>query len=118
MSQSPDYVVLCVLACLTKMSRRQVSAASTYMCMPSLGGKFLPVNASNPSSKWVVRYAISSSANVESYVAVYVPRSTIFGFGVSHNHTSQRCERALHVVVLPVHVCICQYFWHHIALSE
>jgi hypothetical protein len=63
MSQTPDYVMLCVLARLAKMSRRQVSVASTYMCMPSLGGKFLPVNASNPSSKWMVRYAISSSRN-------------------------------------------------------
>ncbi len=57
-------------------------------------------------------------ANVESYVAVYVPRLTIFGFEVSHNHTSQWCERALHVVVLPMHVHICQYFWHHVALLE
>jgi hypothetical protein len=29
--------------------------------MPSLGGNFLHVNASNPSSKWMVRYAISST---------------------------------------------------------
>ncbi len=61
MSRSPDYVVLCVLARLAKMSRRQVLGASTYNCMPSLGSKFLFVNASGPSSKWMVRYAISSS---------------------------------------------------------
>ncbi len=57
-------------------------------------------------------------ADVESYVPVYVPRWTIFGFDVSHNRTSQRCERVLHVVMLPMHVRICQYFWHHVALSE
>jgi hypothetical protein len=57
-------------------------------------------------------------ADVESYVAVYVPRLTIFGFDMSHNRTFQQCKRALHVVMLPVHVRICQYFWHHIALSE
>jgi hypothetical protein len=55
-------------------------------------------------------------ADAESYVAVNVPRLTIFGFDVSHNRTSQRCERALRVVVLPVHVRICRYFWHHVAL--
>jgi hypothetical protein len=31
------------------------------MCMPSLGGKFLHVNASTPSSKWMVIHAISSN---------------------------------------------------------
>ncbi len=37
MSGSPDYVVLCVLACLAKMSRRHLSAASTYVVwMPLL----------------------------------------------------------------------------------
>ena len=55
MSGSPDYVVLCVLARLAKMSRQQVSAAS-------LGGKYLRrVNAIAPASTWMVRYAISSS---------------------------------------------------------
>ncbi len=54
MSGSPDYVVLCVLAHLAKMSWRQVSAAS-------LGGKCLRcVNAIAPASTWMVRYAISS----------------------------------------------------------
>ncbi len=57
-------------------------------------------------------------ADVESYIAVYVPRSTIFGFDVSHNRTSQWCKRVLHVVVLPMHVHICRYFWNHVALSE
>ncbi len=46
-------------------------------------------------------------ANVESYIAVYVPRLTIFGFDVRHNHTFQWCKRALHVVVLPMHVRMC-----------
>jgi hypothetical protein len=51
MSQSPAYVVLCVLARLAKMSWRQVH----------LGGKFLCcVNASAPASTSMVRYAISS----------------------------------------------------------
>jgi hypothetical protein len=55
MSGSPDYVVLYVLACLAKMSRRQVSVAS-------LGGKYLRrVNAIAPASMWMVRYAISST---------------------------------------------------------
>jgi hypothetical protein len=45
--------VLCVLARLAKMSRRQ-----------SLGGKFLHrVNASAPASMWMVRYAISSRSD-------------------------------------------------------
>jgi hypothetical protein len=57
-------------------------------------------------------------ANVESYVAMYVPRLTFFGFDASHNHTSQWCKWALYVVVLPMHVRICQYFWHHVALLE
>ncbi len=57
-------------------------------------------------------------ANVESYIAVYVPRLTISGFDVSHNRISQWYEWALHLVVLPVHVRICQYFWHHVALLE
>ncbi len=57
-------------------------------------------------------------ADVESYVAMYVPRLTIFGFDVSHNRTSQQCEWVLHVVVLPVHMRICQYFWNHVALLE
>ncbi len=52
MSQSPAYVVLCVLAHLAKISQRQVC----------LGGKFLCcVNASAPASMWMVRYAISST---------------------------------------------------------
>jgi hypothetical protein len=55
MSGSPDYVVLCVLARLAEMSRRQVSAAS-------LGSKCLRrVNAITPASTWMVRYAISST---------------------------------------------------------
>jgi hypothetical protein len=76
MSRSPDCVVLCVLACLAKMSRRQVSAASTYMCMPSLGGKFLPVNASDPSSRWMVRYAISSTVQSLSHWQCLLPHPT------------------------------------------
>ncbi len=52
MSRSPAYVVLCVLACLAKMSRRQVH----------LGGKFwCRVNASAPAFTWMVRYTISST---------------------------------------------------------
>ncbi len=52
MSQSPAYVVLCVLACLAEMSQWQVC----------LGGKFLcRVNASASASTWMVRYAISST---------------------------------------------------------
>jgi hypothetical protein len=55
MSRSPDYVVLCVLACLAEMPRRQVLAAS-------LGGKYLRrVNAIAIASTWMVRYAISSN---------------------------------------------------------
>ncbi len=52
MSQSPAYVVLCVLAHLAEMSWRQVH----------LGGKFLCcVNAIAPASMWMVRYVISST---------------------------------------------------------
>ena len=80
MSGSPDYVVLCVLACLAKMSRRQVSAASLggKSCLrrflarcdsnrishsaASLGGKSQrQVNAIAPASTWMVRYVISST---------------------------------------------------------
>ncbi len=50
--------MLCVLACLAEMSRRQVSAAS-------LGGKYLRrVNSIAPASTWMVRYSISSRSHL------------------------------------------------------
>ena len=51
-------------------------------------------------------------------LAVYIPGSSVFLFDVCHHRTSQWCEWALHVVMLPVHMCICRYFGHHVALAK
>jgi hypothetical protein len=58
------------------------------------------------------------SANVETDLAVYIPCTSVFGFDVCHHRTSQWCKWALHVIMLPMHMCIYQYFGHPIALVK
>ncbi len=59
------------------------------------------------------------NANAEADFAVHVPGRSVFGFDVCvcHYQAPQGWERALHVIVLLVHVCMCRYFGHHVALA-
>ncbi len=58
------------------------------------------------------------SSDAEANLAVYVPGLSVFGFDVYHHQASQWCERVLHVVMLPVHMCISRYFGHYVALAK
>ena len=58
------------------------------------------------------------SPDVEAHVAMCVLRSPVFGFDVRHHRTTQWCERAAHVVMLPVHMCVSRDFRRNIALPK
>ena len=61
---------------------------------------------------------LHGSAYVVPNLAVDIPGTSVFWFDVCHHRASQWCERAFHVIMLPVHMRISRYFWHHVALAQ
>jgi hypothetical protein len=49
---------------------------------------------------------------------VDIPGMSVLWFDVRHHRASQWCERALHVIMLPMHMCVCRYFGYHVALTK
>ena len=57
-------------------------------------------------------------ANAVSNLSVDIPGMSVLWFDVRHHRASQWCERALHVIMLPMHMCVCRYFGYHVALTK
>jgi hypothetical protein len=58
------------------------------------------------------------SADAVPNLTVDIPGASVLWVDVCHHQASKRCERAFHVIMLPVHMCICRYFGYHVALTK